>query len=100
MPDSTKESQKHHLSKFRPHGLVFAACFQVLGSMQDEAGRSMVALYVFESENKGLNLFGADSLIFNDMPSCFGLRINDILLGRVDEFWPVDAFGIPAVNPA
>jgi hypothetical protein len=40
----------------------------------------MIALYVFESENKGINLFGADSLIFSEMPSCFGLRINDILL--------------------
>jgi hypothetical protein len=40
----------------------------------------MIAVYVFDSDNKGINLFGADSLIFNDMPSCFGLRINDILL--------------------
>jgi hypothetical protein len=40
----------------------------------------MIAVYVFDSENKGLNLFGTDSLIFNYMPSCFGLRINDILL--------------------
>jgi len=40
----------------------------------------MLALYVFDSETKGINLFGADSLIFNEMPSCFGLRINDILL--------------------
>ena len=43
----------------------------------------MVAVYVFDSANKGINLFGADSLIFNDMPSCFGLRINDILLINV-----------------
>ena len=40
----------------------------------------MVALYAFDSSTKGITLFGADSLIFNDMPSCFGLRINDILL--------------------
>lgn len=40
----------------------------------------MVALYFFDRGNKGINLFGADSLIFNEMPSCFGLRINDMLL--------------------
>jgi hypothetical protein len=56
----------------------------------------MVALYVFESENKGLNLFGADSLIFNDMPSCFGLRINDILLiNASSEFFCSAGCGFP-----
>lgn len=40
----------------------------------------MVAVYVFDSENKGINLFGCNSQIFREMPSCFGLRISDLLL--------------------
>lgn len=40
----------------------------------------MIAVYVFDGDAKGINLFGTDSLIFSDMPSCFGIRINDILL--------------------
>lgn len=40
----------------------------------------MLALYAFDGDNQGINLFGSDSLIFAGMPSCFGLRINNILL--------------------
>jgi len=40
----------------------------------------MVAVYVFDAQPKGINLIGADSMIFNDMPSCFRLRVNDMLL--------------------
>jgi hypothetical protein len=39
----------------------------------------MVAVYFFD-KGRGINLLGTDSMIFGDMPSCFGMRINDILL--------------------
>jgi len=56
----------------------------------------MVALYVFDSKNKGINLLGGDSLIFNDMPSCFGCRINDILLLNVSsDFFCSKGCGMP-----
>jgi hypothetical protein len=56
----------------------------------------MVAVSVFDSGNRGINLFGADSLIFNDMPSCFGLRINDILLLNVSaDFFCSKGCGFP-----
>jgi hypothetical protein len=40
----------------------------------------MLAVYVFDGQPKGINMFGSDSMLFNDMPSCFGLRVNDLLL--------------------
>lgn len=56
----------------------------------------MVAVYVFDSENKGINLLGTDSLIFNEMPSCWGLRINDILLFNVsNDFFCSRGCGMP-----
>jgi hypothetical protein len=56
----------------------------------------MLALYVFDSENKGINLFGSDSLIFGGMPSCLGLRINDILLLNVSsDFFCSKGCGLP-----
>ncbi len=59
----------------------------------------MLALYVFESENNGINLFGSDSLIFNEMPSCFGCRINDLLLLNVSlDFFCSRGCGLPHPN--
>lgn len=59
----------------------------------------MLALYVFDSGNKGINLFGSDSLIFNEMPSCYGLRINDILLLNVSsDFFCSRGCGLPYPN--
>jgi hypothetical protein len=56
----------------------------------------MVALYVFDSQKKGINLFGSDSLIFYGMPSCFGLRINEILLLSVSsDFFCSRGCGLP-----
>ncbi len=56
----------------------------------------MLAVYVFDSDNKGINLLGGDSLIFNDMPSCFGCRINDILLLNVSaDFFCSRGCGMP-----
>ena len=40
----------------------------------------MVGIYTFDTDNMGLNIFGADSMIFREMPSCFALRINNIML--------------------
>ena len=59
----------------------------------------MLALYVFDSENKGINLIGSDSLIFNVMPSCFGFRINDLLLLNVSsDFFCSRGCGLPHPN--
>ncbi len=56
----------------------------------------MLALYVFDSGNKGINLFGIDSLIFNEMPSSFGLRINDLLILNVSsDFFCSKGCGLP-----
>lgn len=57
----------------------------------------MIALYVFDSKNKGINLFGSDSLIFNTMPSCFGLRINNILMLNIStDFFCSKGCGLPS----
>jgi hypothetical protein len=40
----------------------------------------MIAIYPIENNNIGLNVFGADSLVFHRQPSCFGLRINNIFI--------------------
>ena len=59
----------------------------------------MLALYVFDSENKGINLFGSDSLIFGVMPSCFGLRINNLLLlNASSDFFCSKGCGLPHPN--
>jgi hypothetical protein len=56
----------------------------------------MVAVYVFDGNNKGINLFGSDSLIFYGMPSCFGFRINNILLLSVSsDFFCSRGCGLP-----
>jgi hypothetical protein len=55
----------------------------------------MVAVYAFDSENKGINLFGSDSLIFNDMPCCFGFRINDLLLLNLSSNFCSRGCGLP-----
>lgn len=56
----------------------------------------MVAIYVFESANKGFNLFGSDSPIFYGMPSCFGFRINNImLLNASSDFFCSKGCGLP-----
>jgi len=40
----------------------------------------MIAIYPIKSNEKGLNIVGAESLIFQTQPSCFGLKINNILI--------------------
>ena len=56
----------------------------------------MVAIYAFDSQNKGINLAGTDSQIFFDMPCCFGLRINDLLLLNVStDFFCSKGCGLP-----
>ena len=40
----------------------------------------MIAIYPIAGDGIGLNAFGAESLVFHSQPSCFGLRINDILI--------------------
>jgi hypothetical protein len=40
----------------------------------------LLYLYTLDGKGKGLNAFGIDSLIFQHQPSCFALRINDVIL--------------------
>ena len=40
----------------------------------------MIAIYPIDSKDTGLNAFGVESLIFHSQPSCFALRINNILI--------------------
>lgn len=40
----------------------------------------MIAIYPIANDEKGLNAFGAESLIFHSQPSCIGLKINNILI--------------------
>jgi len=40
----------------------------------------MVAIYPIAGDGVGLNAFGVESLVFHRQPSCFALRINDILI--------------------
>ncbi|MDE2184198.1 MAG: hypothetical protein KGJ78_14355 [Alphaproteobacteria bacterium] len=56
----------------------------------------MLAVYTFDGDGMGINLFGSDSLIFGNMPSCFGLRINNILLLNVSsDFFCSRGCGLP-----
>lgn len=40
----------------------------------------MIAIYPMAGDGKGLNAFGVESLVFHRQPSCFALRINDLLI--------------------
>lgn len=40
----------------------------------------MIAIYPAKSGERGLNAFGVESLVFHRQPSCFGLKINNILI--------------------
>jgi hypothetical protein len=56
----------------------------------------MVAVYAFDGDGIGINMFGSDSLIFGSMPSCFGLRINNLLLLSVSaDFFCSRGCGLP-----
>lgn len=40
----------------------------------------MIAIYPINSDEMGLNIFGTHTIIFENMPSCFALKINNILI--------------------
>ncbi|MFC1794219.1 hypothetical protein ACFL3Q_11600, partial [Planctomycetota bacterium] len=40
----------------------------------------MLAVYLMQTENEGMNAFGVESLVFHRMPSCFVLNINNIAI--------------------
>jgi hypothetical protein len=83
----TRHMIENHPIEITPHFQISARIAQ-----KDR----MLALYVFDSDNKGINLLGSDSLIFNSMPSCFGCRINDILLFNVSsDFFCSQGCGMP-----
>lgn len=57
----------------------------------------MIAVYVLDGEAKGINLFGSESMIFRKMPSCFGLRIDNLLLLNISsDFFCSKGCGLPA----
>lgn len=57
----------------------------------------MVAVYTIDTQKKGLNAFGVESLVFHSMPSCFALKINSIVLANVSADYLFSAnCGFPA----
>lgn len=40
----------------------------------------MVAIYPIASDGVGLNAFGVESLVFHSQPSCFALKVNNLLI--------------------
>jgi len=56
----------------------------------------MIAIHVIAPQPNGISLFGCDSLIFSEMPSCFGIRINEILILNVSfDFFCSAGCGLP-----
>lgn len=61
----------------------------------------MVAVYTFDTENIGLNTYGAETLSFQFKPSCFLLRINSIALLNISyDFFCAPRCGFPFPNSA
>lgn len=50
--------------------------------INDRIGRKdrMLAVYAIENQIKGLNAFATETPLFHHTPSCFGLRINDVII--------------------
>ena len=50
--------------------------------IDDRIGKKdrMVAVYTLDTQEKGLNAFGVETLLFHSTPSCFGLKINNLVL--------------------
>lgn len=56
----------------------------------------MVAIYAFDGNSKGINLFGTESQIFAGTPSCFGLRANNLLFLNISsDFFCSQGCGLP-----
>ena len=61
----------------------------------------LVAVYPIEGDSKGLNTYGAESLLFHRSPSCFSLRINNLLLVNMSADFLISArcgFPFPRVR--
>lgn len=83
----TRHMIENHPVEITPHFYI---------SARIAAKDRMVAVYVFEGDNRGINLLGSDSLIFNHMPSFLGLRINNILLLNISsDFFCSKGCGLP-----
>lgn len=50
--------------------------------IKDRIGRKdrYLAVHAIDTSKLGLNAFGVESLVFHNSPSCFGLKINSVLL--------------------
>jgi hypothetical protein len=64
----------------------------------------LLYLYTLDRKDKGLNAFGIESLVFQHQPSCFALRINDVILFNASSdyafshgcgFWHPERIGRP-----
>lgn len=61
----------------------------------------MIAIYPIAGCGKGLNAYGAESLIFHNQPSCFALRINDLLILNISSDYLFSGrcgFPFPKIN--
>lgn len=64
----------------------------------DRVGRKdrLLAVYPTADESPGITLFGIDSLLFHHHPSCFGLRINNLVfLNASDDYLVSGRLGFP-----
>ncbi|WP_313635793.1 hypothetical protein, partial [Exiguobacterium sp.] len=59
----------------------------------------MLAIYKFDHTTDGINFIGADTLVFQHVPSCFGFRINNYYFLNISfEFIFSKNLGFPFIN--
>lgn len=51
----------------------------------------LLAIYPMPNQRDGLNIIGAESLLFHRQPSCFGLRINNLLILNMSSDYLISA---------
>ena len=57
----------------------------------------MLSVYPFDSQPRGLNAIGVESLLFHHTPCCFTLRVNDLMIFNMSgDFLFADRCGFPA----
>lgn len=69
----------YHVLQGNPTGI--APNFHI----KDRIGRKdrYLAVHAIDTEEKSLNAFGVESIVFHNAPICFGLKINSILLVNI-----------------
>lgn len=66
----------YHVLQANPTGITPAFYINTRLGTKDR----FVAFYPIETDTPGLNAFGVESFLFHSAPSCFALRINNVLL--------------------